>query len=144
MVDVELIQQAMQMILPLGICQWKGFQDGQNILLNAHPAKDRGLLRKVSDSLLGSLMHGPLRNLGVIQENLPAIGSHQSNDHIKRSRLTGTIGPQKSHYLAGLDFKADAADYLAPFIAFVNLNCLKPTVGFGLWAVAAVVVVVLC
>ena len=80
--------------------------------------KNRSLLGKVADAVLGPQVHRQIRDVMRAEHDRPDVGSCQSDDHVKRCRFPGAIGSQQSDNFALRDLDVDVAYDGASFVSF--------------------------
>ena len=67
------------------------FKHCANIFFDGKPAKDRHLLRQITDPQACPTVHGKLTDGLSIQQDPSVIRCNQSGDDVKTGRLTGTV-----------------------------------------------------
>ena len=71
------------------------FQHRQDIAFDAQPAKDRGLLRQVTDAEAAALEHRQMRDRMAIEADFALVGPDQAHDHGEDCGLAGPVRPQQ-------------------------------------------------
>ena len=93
----------------------------QDVFLHGELAEDRRLLGKVADAEVARpQVHRQPRDVGLVHAHAPALGRHQSHDHVETGCLAGAVGAQQSHYLAAGDFQVDVPDDLPSLVALAD------------------------
>jgi hypothetical protein len=63
-------------------------------LRGSHLAKDRRLLRQIPETEPRAQVHRQLCDVAITKTHNSCIGTFEANDHVKRGRLAGAIGPE--------------------------------------------------
>jgi len=117
----EFVEERFQALLAGSSVQFgTRFQNGHDVLLDAQLAEDRRFLRKVADAFAGPLSHWCLAEGFCIKQYLAAIGLDQTDDHVERGGLAGTVGAQQADDFAAAQFKRDILDHLAALVALAQ------------------------
>ena len=78
-------------------------ENGENVLTDSELTEYRSFLWQITDSLASSGMHGILRDVFAVQNDLALVGFDQPYDHIEAGGLAGTIGTQQANHIATAD-----------------------------------------
>ena len=71
-----------------------GLSHQTDVVLNAELAKNRGFLRQVGESLLGTDVHRQFRDILPIEENGALLGFQKAYDHVEGGGLTRSVGAE--------------------------------------------------
>ncbi len=96
LVEAELGKQALKLLVLLLTAEVRHLKDGEDVVLHAHGAEHARLLREVAHTVAGALVHGVVRDLLVVDVDVPLIRHHQSGGHIERRGLAGAVRPEQS------------------------------------------------
>ena len=99
---MQILQQCFQAISDVVIGQALQFQYRLNVLCHRQAAKDRCFLRQITQTQARAAVYRQMRDVLVVNENFPAIGSNQSHDHVKRCGLPRAVRAQQADHLAAL------------------------------------------
>src|SRR5690606_22919237 len=100
MLQPELVQHPLESLTAFRTLERHRLENRQNVLLDRQLPEDRRLLREIAYARTGPLVHGSAGQLPIIQIDLPAIRTDQSDDHVERSRLARPVRPEQPHDLA--------------------------------------------
>ena len=128
MFNPQLLQQTGEPVLDVGLGQRPlvvvglQFQHGAHVVGHIEFAKNRGLLRQIPQTHSRPLMNRQLVNRLVIDRDAPRIGSHQSNDHVKRCGFARTVGPKQTHHFGLADFDGHIVHHRAAAIRLFEVE----------------------
>ena len=95
--DMQFLEQFLQVRLAVSPSQVAShLEDGLNVLGDRHAAKNRGFLRQIPEAEAGTAMNRKACNIAAVQLDRAAIAADQSDDHIERSRLSGSVRAEKA------------------------------------------------
>ena len=103
MVQMKFVQQGFQPLLLFTPRQSGHFQHGHQIVLDAQLPEYGGLLRQVSNAHLGPFIHRQPGDIGIVQEDIPRIGSDEADHHVESGSLAGAVRAQQSYDLSLLE-----------------------------------------
>ena len=92
-----------------------------DILSNRHPRKQGYVLKGPRDAHVGSLVRGPLQQIGAIKRDRTGMSRVETRYYIKERRLAGTIGADNRGHLAGIDARGHVAQRLDAAKRYVDL-----------------------
>jgi hypothetical protein len=72
--------------------EFQGLEDRQDVLLHRELPEHRGFLRQVADPEPSAAVHRELRDVAAAEEDLAPVRPEESNDHVERRRLPGSVG----------------------------------------------------
>ena len=93
-------------------------QNRHDILLDRHPAEDRGLLGQVTEAKNGPAIHRQRGNIAPIEIDPATVRHHQTHYGIKAGRLARAIGAEQSDDFAPVDVQADIVEHRALVVGF--------------------------
>ncbi len=108
MLDVQLLEQARGGLAHLGLVALAQLDHGHDVLLDAHAAEDRGLLRQIADAHAGALVHGLGGDVLAIQQDAAGVGGDQAGDHVEAGGLARAVRAEQADSLAAVQPQADA------------------------------------
>jgi hypothetical protein len=111
--EAELGEQIAEAPEAGGAIDVERLEDGEDVVLDAQPAEDRGLLRQVGDSLPRPDVHRIVGDVGAIELDAAGVRRGQADDHVERRRLAGAVRAEQTDHLAGVQLEADAAHHRA-------------------------------
>ncbi|MDT4867008.1 hypothetical protein FQZ97_1018970 [compost metagenome] len=118
MADVELLQQAFQLLAAVGAIQLlAGLEDGHDVVGHAELAENRGFLRQVTDPCAGAAVHRQVADVVVVDQDAALVGLHQADDHVEAGGLARTVGAEQADDLPAVDAQADVTHDLAALVA---------------------------
>jgi len=83
-----------------------------DVIENTHAPEDIGNLERSSNPAFRNPERREVRNLFILEKDLPFRGGHSARDHVKESRLPGTIGSDDGGNLSLLDIQVDTPQNL--------------------------------
>ena len=100
--------EGLELFFPLGCCEvFAELEDGHDIVLDGHVAKDGGLLCQIANTKLGTAVHGHFGDFTVVEKHTSGVGLDDAHYHIECGGLASTVGTQQAYYLALLHTDAD-------------------------------------
>ncbi len=123
--DGQLVQHPIESLLALGPAEVAGLQDGQNIFLDRHSAKDGGLLRQVSDPGAGPTVHRRPSQVEAVQQDPAVVRTNEPCNKVERRGLSRPVGTQQSHNLTLLDPYRHLVDDPAALEALEQIDALQ-------------------
>ena len=119
--NLEFLEQFLQAALAFAALHVLRLEDGHDVVLDGELAEDGGFLRQVAEPQAGALVHGLVRHLHVVQEDVPRVGTDHAHDHVERGRLPGTVGPEQADNLALRHADGHVAHHLASAVDLAQL-----------------------
>ena len=95
-----------------------GLENRQDVLFHRQAAKDRRLLRKVSNALPRANIHRVVRDVVAVQNHAAGIWCGQTHRHVKSRRFTSPIRTEQPDDLAGCDVEIDPTHDDAAAVGF--------------------------
>ena len=109
--DVELIEQLVAAVVPRLAVHSQELHHAQEVLLHRELAEDARLLGQIAHAALaGAAIHGPARDVEIVEDDLALVGLDHAAGHAEAGGLAGAVGPQEAHDLALIDAEIDAVD----------------------------------
>ena len=99
MLDAQFMQQAVGALLDVLLAERLAcgialqLEHGAHVFFNREFAKYRGLLRQVAQAEPGAAVNWHALDRLAVDADLPGVGAHQADDHVKRSGFAGAVGP---------------------------------------------------
>ena len=106
--EVELVYQGFEPVVAILARHPLHLHHREDVVLNAHLAKDGSILRKIAYALLGTLVHRKAGDFLVIEEHSSLIRHDLAGNHIETCCLSGTVRSQEADDLALVNFHRDA------------------------------------
>src|SRR5208283_712478 len=120
--ETQLLDQSLHSLAALVPRNILGFEHSQDVVLDRQLAKDRRLLRQVTDSVVPRpQIHRDISDVLVIDQDSPGIGLDQSDDDIKAGGFTGAVRAEQADHFTLPYVQADIVDYPSPAVAFADL-----------------------
>ena len=126
------MQQLFATMPSFRLAQRQRLENGENVLLDRHLAKDRFFLRQITHAEPGSFVHRIIRHIGSGENDAAAVWPNESDDHVKAGRLAGAIRPEQSDDFTGAHIDSIAVHDRAAAVNFhellgdENLFCSDP------------------
>jgi hypothetical protein len=101
-------------------------QHGQYILFHGQLAKDRGLLRQITDpEVTRPQVHRHLGDIFFASQNSPGVRTGETNNHVETGCLAGAVGAQQAHDLTPGDREGNSIDDSSSAVTLADLFCRK-------------------
>jgi len=86
------------------------FEDGEEVLFDGEFGEDGGVLGQVAESMPSALVHGPVGDIGAIQEDSSLSGCDETAGHAEAGAFSGTVWTEQTDDFALIDGEADTID----------------------------------
>ncbi|BBG30867.1 pyruvate decarboxylase [Zymobacter palmae] len=124
--DAEFFQQCIQMLVALLTSKvLTRFQNRQNIICHRQLAEDRRFLRQVANACTCALMHRTTRQVHIVNAHFTSVGLNQTDNHVERCGLAGTVGAEQTHDLTLRNGETDILHDAAFLEAFGQMRCVE-------------------
>ena len=120
--NAKLLQQVLQLPGDFVLPQALQFKDRANVVFHGQLPEDRSLLGQIGQTQPGALVHGHMGDLVALQVDPPSVDGDQADHHVKASRLSRPIGPQKADDLAAGDADGNILDDFAGLEALLQVG----------------------
>ena len=101
-------------------------EDRHHVVLDAELAEDRRLLRQIADPCAGALVHRQRRDVAVVEQDRPFVGTNQSGDHVERRRLPRPIGAEQTHDFSLGELERDVVHHPPALVRLHEVLGLEP------------------
>ena len=125
--DAQVLQQSRQALLDLGLDQGLAclvalqLQHGTHILFHIEFAKNRGLLRQVTQPQARAAVDWHVGDRLAVDRDVTGTGLHQTDNHVKRCGLAGPVGTQQAHHFALAHRQRNVFDGLAATVELLQV-----------------------
>ena len=109
-----------------GLSRTADFQNGKNVVLYGHAAKDRYFLGQIADAKPGPPIHRQCGDIEAVKDNLAAFRRNQPGNRIKAGGLARTVRAKQRHNLAPAERKRHIADDRAASVALAQIANPQP------------------
>jgi hypothetical protein len=116
--NTELGEKFLAAMLAGLLAEFSRLEYGHDVLMDGELSKNRFLLWQVAHTFARAAIHCHAGNVAILENDAPAVGPDETDDHIKRGRLARAIGAEQADDFAALDVYVHAVDNGA---ASVNL-----------------------
>ena len=109
--DGEFSEQRFELVLARVPVLLPQLQHRAQVLLDAQPAEDRGLLRQVADAEPRPLVHRHPGDVVAVDLDPALVDGHEAGDHVETGRLAGAVRAEQPHCLAAPHHQRHAVDH---------------------------------
>ena len=101
------------------------FEDGQDVLLDRQPPKDRGFLRQIAEPEDRAAVHRQAGDVVAVEHDPARIGLHEAHHRIEAGRLARAVRTEQPDHLAAPDRHRDVAEHDALVVALGDRDDLE-------------------
>ena len=116
LLQTQFLDQLLEALAPLVRGQGQGLKHRQDVLFHREFSEDGRLLRKVTDAVSRSQVHGQTGDVNPVQEHFPRVGEGQPHDEVKGGSLAGAVGTEQPHHFSLTDSEVDIVNDPASFV----------------------------
>ena len=122
--NVKLLHQLFRAIFALLVAEIvANLQYRHQVIVNAQPAENGGLLRQIADSATRARVQRQQADVFIIDDNVARIARYDTNNHIEGSGFTGAVRTEQANNLARIHGQTDIFHDAAAFIGFSKILC---------------------
>ena len=124
--DIELFEQGLEPVkarLPVEVLA--RLEYGENVVLDAQGAKDRGFLGQVRQAMGGAAMDRQRSDVSAVDADFACFGPNQTDHHVETGGLAGAVGPEQADDFAAADAQRDVVHHLASPVALDQAGCFQ-------------------
>ena len=114
----EFVEQRFEPQRALGLVGHGKFEHAKDVLLDRHPAKDRGFLRQIAEAEDRAAIHRQSGDIVAVEHDAARIGLHQSHYRIEAGRLARAVRAEQPDHFALADRERNVGQHRPLVIGF--------------------------